>query len=414
MWQATQRMIVANPISGVGAGAWEVQIPLYQDISTQVESDYYAHNEPLQLIAEYGITGWLFLLVLLTYLGRAARQTWRVASDAGKREAPQRAFTLASLMVFLLVSNAGFPWRMATTGALFALCLAILAASDIRLRTGQSMLCRVRLKPVHIIAALCVTAVCTGLAIYMAQQAIECEAKLVRATKMALTIAASGVPNDPGWANDKAQLVQLLHQGIAINPHYRKITPMAADAMASWGDWENATWVWESVLTSRPYVVVMLANAARGQLQAGNIQNAQSYIDRAKKIQPSAASLSSLQMMLWSRTGHEQEAMQEAKTLLQNGMVDRDLVQTAYFLGLQQHQPELAILALERGIQAWPNRAVDGWLKLGDIYTSDQARDPLKAQNAYQEAFKATAPAYKAMVLNRIPASYRVHLELPR
>jgi tetratricopeptide (TPR) repeat protein len=261
---------------------------------------------------------------------------------------------------------------------------------------------------------LCGTAVCTGLAIYIAQQAIECEAKLVRASKMALSIAASGVPNDPGWAKDKTLLIQLLQQGIAINPHYRKITPMAADALASWGDWKNATWVWESVLASRPYVVVMLANAARGALQAGNIQNAQNYIDRAKQIQANAPSLTSLQVMLWSRTGHESEAMQEAQTLLQGGAVDRDLVQTAYFLGLQHKQPQLAILALEKGIQAWPDRAVDGWLKLGDIYNSALAHDPVKAKNAYQAAFEATAPAYKAMVLNRIPASYRDRLELPR
>jgi hypothetical protein len=37
------------------------------------------------------------------------------------------------MLMFLIISNAGFPWRMASTGALFALMLAILGASDARL-----------------------------------------------------------------------------------------------------------------------------------------------------------------------------------------------------------------------------------------------------------------------------------------
>ncbi len=405
MWQATTLMIAAHPLTGVGAGAWEVHIPLFQDANTQMEIDYYAHNELLQLLAEYGMVGWGFLLILLAFLCRAAYLTWSDRSAASCREAPLRAFTLVSLLVLVLVSNAGFAWRLAGTGALFALGLAVLAASDVR-RHGLSV-GRWYAQGHHCVAALCLTAVCTGPAMVIAQQAIECETKLVRATKLALTISASGVPNDPFWAKDRGELLQLLKQGIAINPHYRKITPMVADALASWGDWENAIGVWQSVLASRPFVVVILANVARGQIQMGNLTAAQDFFDRAKRIQPNAASLTSLQVLLWSRTGHEQQAMQKAQALLQTGVIDRDLVQVAYTLGLQQHRPELAILALELGIKTWPKRAVDGWLKLGDIYNSADAFDTTKAKHAYQNALKATDPAYVQIVLNRIPAIYR-------
>jgi O-antigen ligase len=72
MWKATARMIAARPLTGVGAGAWEVDVPLYQADGSQLETDYYAHNEILQLLAEYGLAGWLFLLGLLAYLARAA------------------------------------------------------------------------------------------------------------------------------------------------------------------------------------------------------------------------------------------------------------------------------------------------------------------------------------------------------
>ncbi len=56
------RIIQKRPITGVGAGAWEVDIPLYQTEGSQLETDYYVHNEILQLLAEYGLVGWLFLL----------------------------------------------------------------------------------------------------------------------------------------------------------------------------------------------------------------------------------------------------------------------------------------------------------------------------------------------------------------
>ncbi|MBK9238440.1 MAG: O-antigen ligase family protein [Rhodoferax sp.] len=70
MWKATVRMIAANPITGVGAGAWEVEVPRYQEPGALTEDDFYAHNEVLQLLAEYGLLGWAFLLALLAYLGR--------------------------------------------------------------------------------------------------------------------------------------------------------------------------------------------------------------------------------------------------------------------------------------------------------------------------------------------------------
>lgn len=412
MWKVTGRMILANPATGVGAGAWEVQAPLYQEVGSELETDFYAHNEILQLLAEYGLTGWLFLLGLLSYLIWATYRTWSDQTDEGKREAPLRAFTLASLLVFLLVSNAGFPWRMASTGALFALSLSILAASDVRLGAYGALLWRpVKWTTRYSLWALCATAICTGLALYIAQQAVECESKLVRAIKIGLTITNSGNPNDPGWGKAKAEMLQLMREGIAINPHYRKLTPMAADAMASWGDWKNATWIWESVLESRPHVVAMLANVSRGYMQAGNLPKAQEYINRAKSLQPTAPSLASLEVMLWSRTGKDKEAVLRAKELLRSGIFDYDLLRTAYFLGMRNRDPELAILALELRIKTWPAQAVDGWLKLGNIYDSAEAKNESKALQAYRAALNASPPPYKSAVLAMIPPTYRARIQ---
>jgi O-antigen ligase len=412
MWNATWRMIRGNLVAGVGAGAWEVQAPLYQEPGSQLETDYYAHNEVLQLLAEYGLVGWLFLGCLLSYLVWAAHRTWSDPTPQGEREAPLRALTLSSLLVLLLVSNAGFPWRLASTGAIFAIGLGVLAASDFRLRATCRTLARTVPWPARnsrwTAYAIAICALCAAFAAY---RAIECESKLIRAIKTALTISQSGDPSSPSWNNQKKQMIELMRDGIVINRHYRKLTPIIADSLAGWGDWKNATWIWESVAESRPNVVAILANIARGHLHGGDILEAQRYFDRAKALQPAAPTLASLEITLWSRTGRDQIAIPRAKELLRTGVIERELFQASYDLGVRNHDSELAILALEMGIKAWPDRAADGWLRLGDIYASRELNDQNKALQAYQAAVGAAHPAYRQAVWARIPLPYRTHIQ---
>jgi O-antigen ligase len=88
MWKATAGMIKAVPFKGVGAGAWEAMLPLYQTEGSQLETDYYVHNEVLQLLAEYGAVGWVFLFALFSYLLVAAWKTLRNKTTDGLAEAP--------------------------------------------------------------------------------------------------------------------------------------------------------------------------------------------------------------------------------------------------------------------------------------------------------------------------------------
>ena len=408
MWKATANIIKARPFSGVGAGAWEVDIPLYQVEGSQLETDYYVHNEILQLLAEYGLVGWLFLLSLLAYLGNAAWRTVRNRSSEGQAEAPLRALTLTSLLMFLVVSNAGFPWRMASTGAIFALALAVLAASDARLGyRGVAGATRLPWKPAYSQIAAVAMMVSLALAAFISQQAAECESKIVRAVKQALTISQSGDYQNPKWDKTKRELLTLIKEGTDINPHYRKITPMVADELAKWGDWKNAVWIWESVLSSRPYVVAMMSNAARGYAQLGQNDKALELLARAKKLQPKATSVNSLEVILLSRNGHEPEAYQKAKVLLAAGVYDFDLVNATYVLAARAKDWSLAIRALELRSKGWPAQVVDGWLKIGNIYASvAEVKDETKALAAYREALAASPEAQKAATRAQIPSLY--------
>ena len=409
MWTATAGMVRANPVAGVGAGAWEVHIPTYQDPGHALEPDYYAHNEFLQLIAEYGAAGWLVLLGLLSYLIWSAYKTWVNRNAGPQQEILLRTCALLSLLALFVVSCAGFPWRLAATGYLFAANLALLAASDTRLAQKRVFSTRL-LRPQHIQWAFFTMCLCALGAMYVSFQAAACESKLTQAIKISIQIRNSGNPHDQKWEPAKVLLLKLMREGVAINPHYRKLTPIVADALAYWGDWSNAIWIWESVLQSRPQLAGVMANIVRGYVQTGDPLKAQDMIARMRALRPDSITAHSLEVLLWSRNERKLEAASRASVLLHAGLFDRELVQTAYQLGRQLKQPELVITALKAGIRAWPERAVDGWLKLGDFYLSQELKDEDKAIASYRMAFELSPLAYKPAVQAAIPVEYRDRL----
>ncbi|MDB5900958.1 MAG: O-antigen polymerase [Ramlibacter sp.] len=410
MWRATLDLLRARPLSGVGAGAWESEIPLYQAEGSQLETDFYVHNEFLQLVAEYGLVGWAFLLLLLAYLCQAAWRTWRDESEQAQAERPLRAVFLCSLLALMVVSNIGFPWRMAATGAVFALCLGGLAASDARLGLASRWLARpLRWSPRIALAGLAGTVMCLGLAIVISQRAADAERKLVTAAKAALTLSATGDPNNPRYAQMKRDMLRSVREGIALNPHYRKITPMVADELARWGDWANATWIWESVTESRPYVVAILTNTARGYSNSGRMDKAFDYLERAKKIQPNAASVRSLEVILTARQGEEARALQLAQRAVDAGIVDYDLVNTLYILAWRAHDYPLARRALQRRMAGWPDSQARGHVQLG-VLAAEEGKDPAKGLEDFRKGLALAAPREREVLLQQVPAAVRPQL----
>jgi O-antigen ligase len=412
MWKATARVIEARPITGVGAGAWENEIPLYQAEGAQLETDYYVHNEVLQLLSEYGLVGWVFLVSLVAYLLMAAWRTFSEVGSQAREEAPWRAMFLCSVLALLIVSNVGFPFRMAATGALFALCLGGLGASDARLGfAAKWAAARLAWNAAASRTSLALTLASLGLAAYITQQAVLCEQEIVRATKIALTISASGDPNSPRWTGSKAEMLRLIRAGIDINPHYRKITPMVADELATWGDWKDAAWIWDSVLGSRPYVVAMLSNVARAYTSMGQTSKAMEYLARAKKIQPQAPAVRSLEVILLARSGQSDQALKMARQAIADKIVDYDLANAAFSLGWRAGDYEFAAMAMRLRMEGWPWSRADGFVQLGDMYAKG-INDPPKAVAAYQQALALTPERERGNLLRHLPPDYLPRLGL--
>jgi O-antigen ligase len=407
MWRATARMVAANPVTGVGAGAWENEVPLYQGEGALVETDYYVHNEFLQLIAEYGAVGWAFLAALLGWLAHAAWRTWK---ESDPHEAALRAVLLTSLAALFIVSNAGFAWRLASTGALFALCLGALAASDLRLASSRRLLGDVAWRPSWslVASAACVAAI--GLAGHITWLAAKAENRLVLASRIALTISAKGDPKNPRWDPAKAQMLSLLRDGIRINPHYRKITPAVADELARWGDWADAIWVWDSVLSSRPHIVAILTNVARGYIATGHPREAAAYIERAARIQPDARSVRSAEVLLFASTGQDAQALRIGRDALARGVYDFDLANAVFVIARRNGDYAMAQQAMRLRLAGWELQRVPGWLQLAEMLDRDMGKFA-EAANAYEHALALLPVQRRAGVWAQIPPPLRGRID---
>lgn len=408
MWRATGRMIAAHPLAGVGAGAWENEIPLYQAEGALLETDFYAHNEFLQVVAEYGAVGWAFLAGLFAWLVQAAWRTWK---EADADEGAWRAILLTSLLALLIVSNVGFAWRLATTGAMFALCLGALAASDLRLAImerhfGGDFAWR----PSWSLAASAAVVAAIGLAWHISWLAVVAESRLVRASRIAITIAGTGDPLNPRWDAAKAGMLTLLREGIRINPHYRKITPTAADELARWGDWPDAIWIWESVLSSRPHIVAILTNVTRGYLAIGDAKKATEYLDRAKRLQPNGRSVISAEVLLYARTGQEAKALEVGRQAMAQGVVDFDMANAVFVLARRSGDYGTAEQAMRTRLANWDVQRVQGWFLLAEMLDRDM-HEPAKAAGAYARALALIPPVQRAAVWERVPPGLRSQID---
>jgi O-antigen ligase len=408
MWMATARMMIANRWTGVGAGAWEVQIPLYQRADTVLETDYYAHNETLQLLSEYGVlVGGLVLAVLMAYLLHAAGTSWRL-KDADLPEAPLRLVTLTSLLAFLLVSQAGFPLHLAGTGALFSLALAILAGSDVRLGLRGSLSSRTRTLPnAQGVAAVFFLCACTALATYITIQAVQAERKIVHALHLGAFLGQELPGKAQPEAVRKAEFLQNLREGIAINPHYRKFTAVAAEQLTGSRDFANAVWVQETVAASRPYVPAIWSGLALNYAQLGQHDKALVALGNLERLKPAALETLNVRVTLLTLAGQADEAVRLLTLSLDAGQYDYALLQTGYALGLRVHDQTLAVRSLQLFNARWPQHAADTYFGLGSLYVDPAVGDDTRALEAFRSGMAAVPMDQKDHYRGQVPIRYR-------
>lgn len=412
MWKASARMLMGQPWTGVGAGAWEVKVPLYQDSGSSLETDYYAHNEYLQLLAEYGaVVGGGFLAVLFAYLLLSAGRTWKLPTAAHTPDAALRAIALTSLLALLIVSNAGFPWRMASTGAIYMLCLALLAATDSWHGWSDGLRSSTYRWATHSWrAALVVLAFSTMLALWVSRQAMRAEAQILSSIGL-MNRAAMQAESDPTLAQTaRAQAQVMLYEGIALNPHYRKLSAVAAEQLIANGDWANATWALESIAASRPHIANVWANLVMSYSELGQEVQARHAWQELQRLQPNTPRVRALDLRILQKTGHPVEAISKLNSYFDEGVIDYDLTQLGYALGLQTGDHAIAARALQLRASIWPELALDSYFRLGHLYSKAGPEFQKQAISAFQKGLNVAPAGEKGNYHKQVPAAINQYL----
>ncbi|MFL6216341.1 MAG: O-antigen ligase family protein [Blastocatellia bacterium] len=140
VWRDTLQMIRANPITGVGLGAYGTAFSLYtaSDGSLRVPQ---AHNDFLQIVADCGIIGGLLALWFLVRLGRA------VAEGIKARDPLMAGMALgcgASAFALLVHSVFDFNLQVPSNALLFLLLATVAAqiAAAVRAQRKATQLAR--------------------------------------------------------------------------------------------------------------------------------------------------------------------------------------------------------------------------------------------------------------------------------
>jgi len=141
IWRDTLAMISANPILGVGLGAYETAYPLYSkdDATNKAGASYSvdrAHNDYLQALADCGVVGGAIVLWFIVSLFRA------VASGARSENSLLRAFAIgggAGLFGLLIHSLFDFNLQLPSNALLFLLLAAIVSVAREREAVSAAM-----------------------------------------------------------------------------------------------------------------------------------------------------------------------------------------------------------------------------------------------------------------------------------
>jgi O-antigen ligase len=128
-WKNTIEMIKDNPISGVGVGQWQAKYPIYYDkVSKDVIFNESVrlkrlHNEYLEVFANFGIIGYIFLLWISFVI---IKSLWRILSDCNHRFRMEILGVSMGLAGFSIVAMFSFPIRVFLPGFLLMIFFALI------------------------------------------------------------------------------------------------------------------------------------------------------------------------------------------------------------------------------------------------------------------------------------------------
>ncbi len=125
MWKITAEMAMDHPVTGVGAGNWQIAIPEYYSrigLKDKEVNWISPHNDYLWILAEKGVPGvGLYLCMIMAAIWLFIRI---LRSNFEKERVKQALFIMAGLIGYLVVACFDFPYQRIDHQVIFAILVA--------------------------------------------------------------------------------------------------------------------------------------------------------------------------------------------------------------------------------------------------------------------------------------------------
>jgi O-antigen ligase len=281
MWTGTMRMIRDAPWFGTGIGSWQWIYQGYKRPGVTVSEPDYAHNDFLNLAADYGLVG---AVLMLGVFGAFFRHAWGIARRGQSSE--QRAFAagaMASVTAILAHSWFDFNLHIPANSLLLAVIMGFTTAMDVASKRVPETAAR---PYVRFAAGILILAAC-GMG-----------AKLFVPTVMGFY--ATGLGNALKFDLDYNAAITHYERASAWDPKYAKPHIWTGDIGLSMANWRRgpakvaerralarkAVQAYERALLLNPYQAYVRVSIAYAYELAGDDEQALKHYQQAIETSP--------------------------------------------------------------------------------------------------------------------------------
>ena len=304
MWSGTIKIIRDAPLLGAGIGSWQWMYQRYKDPGIKSEPDF-AHNDFLNLAADYGLVG---AGIMLAVVGCFFRHAWGIARTG--RTTEQRAFSIGamiSVISILVHSWFDFNLHIPANSLLLAAILGFTAAIGNQPRQVLGNQTQTYLRYVTGLAILCVC----GIGLYFFSP-----------TLLAFHYTDKGNGSKMQLDYDSA----FLHYGhaSALDPKYPKPHIKAGEIYLSSANWRRtpakaqerrefahkAINAYQRALSLNPYQAFVHVNKGQAHELAGEDELALQSYHQAIEIAPGNAYAHFMMGRYYRERGENEKALE--------------------------------------------------------------------------------------------------------
>jgi O-antigen ligase len=303
MWQATTALIKDHPLIGTGPGTWQYLHLKHRPPELQIHPDF-AHNDILQLTAEYGFVGLAIVMwAFVAFFQHAARIV--CYNDSSE----QRAFAVGSaLAVTAIIVHSWFDFNMHILGN--ALVVVTLMGMTIAMDESDERNGRVELKKPKYILGVAILLL-GGAAVRFVVPSIMAHRYQDQAEQLQRAV-------------DWAGAIQLCEKAIAWDPKYPEPYATMGEIYYATSKWrvgedqapqrkqfaEGAVRAFNKSLALNPFEAHVLLRLANSYEVLGDGEKATKYLKEALAQEPHSAFLYQELGLFYRRTGDEARALE--------------------------------------------------------------------------------------------------------